>query len=167
MAVKPDRMNHAYDGGRPPGSEKRLKPLRGFRGTALPSQSLVVCDPDLGMVVDLMPCGHGHAQECTLMKGAQSQIQLGELWIADVGTVCGRLAIAFARRTSDKVVAVEMDRARIEAAYKTATILKCIRKPARQSCFFVKKLYFRAVFKLGKYSIFFIPNLASTFGRGQ
>ncbi len=139
IAVKPNRMNQAYDGSRPPAREKRLKQLRGFRGTALPSQSLVVCDPDPGMVIDLVPCGHGHAQECTLMKGAQSQIQPRELWIADVGTVCGRLAIAFARRTRAKVVAVKMDRERNEAAYKTATVLKCIRKPARQSMFLGEK----------------------------
>jgi hypothetical protein len=158
-------MNQAHDGGRAPASEKRLTPLRGFRGTALPGQSLVVCDSDLDMVVDLVPCGDGHAQECTLMKGAQSQAQPGELWIADIGTVCGRLAIAFARRTNAKVIAVEMDQARIEAADKTGSILKCIREPARQSCFLIKKLYFHAVSKLGEYSIFFIPNLASTFGR--
>ena len=42
-------------------SGKRLSPLRGFRGAALPGQSLVVYDPDLGLVVDLVACEDAHA----------------------------------------------------------------------------------------------------------
>jgi hypothetical protein len=49
------------DGNHLPASEKRLKPLRGFRGAALPGQSLVY-DPDLDLVVDLVPCEDGHAR---------------------------------------------------------------------------------------------------------
>jgi IS4 transposase len=71
------------DGNHLPASEKRLKPLRGFRGAALPGQSLVVYDPDLDMVVDLVPCEDGHVQERTLMDLAQSQAQPGDLWMAD------------------------------------------------------------------------------------
>lgn len=71
------------DGNHLPASEKRLKPLRGFRGAALPGQSLVVYDPDLDMVVDLVPCEDGHAQERTLMSSLQKQAQQADLWIAD------------------------------------------------------------------------------------
>jgi IS4 transposase len=71
------------DGNHLPASQKRLKPLRAFRGAALPGQSLVVYDPDLDMVVDLMPGEDGHAQERTLMPPLQAQAQPGELWIAD------------------------------------------------------------------------------------
>lgn len=71
------------DGNHLPASQKRLKPLRGFRGAALPGQSLVVYDPDLDMVVDLMPGEDGHAQERTLMPPLQAQAQPGDLWIAD------------------------------------------------------------------------------------
>ena len=39
--------------------------------------------PDLDLVVDLVPCEDGHAQERTLMELAQSQAQPGELWLAD------------------------------------------------------------------------------------
>lgn len=66
-----------------PASEKRLKPLRGFRGAALPGHSLVVYDPDLDLAVDLVPCEDAHAQERSLMEAAQSQAQPGDLWIAD------------------------------------------------------------------------------------
>lgn len=71
------------DGNHLPASQKRLKPLRGFRGAALPGQSLVVYDPDLDMVVDLMPGEDGHAQERTLMPPLLEQAQPGDLWIAD------------------------------------------------------------------------------------
>jgi IS4 transposase len=71
------------DGNHLPASEKRLAPLRGFRGAALPGQSLVVFDPDLGLVVDLEPCEDGHVQERTLLPAVLDRVQPGELWIAD------------------------------------------------------------------------------------
>lgn len=71
------------DGNHLPASEKRLKPLRGFHGAALPGQSLVVYDPDSDLVVDLEPCEDGHAQERTVMEALLARAQAGELWIAD------------------------------------------------------------------------------------
>ena len=71
------------DGNHLPASEKRLKPLRGFRGAALPGQALVVYDPDCSMVVDLIPCEDGHSQERTLMGPILASAQEGDLWIAD------------------------------------------------------------------------------------
>jgi IS4 transposase len=71
------------DGNHLPGSEKRLAPLRSFRGAALPGHSLVVYDPDAGIVVDLVPCEDAHAQERTLMPSLLAAAQAGELWIAD------------------------------------------------------------------------------------
>jgi hypothetical protein len=44
------------DGNHLPASEKRLKSLRGYRGAALPRQSLMVYKPDPGLVVNLVPC---------------------------------------------------------------------------------------------------------------
>jgi IS4 transposase len=71
------------DGNHLPASEKRLKPLRDFRGAALPGQSLVVYDPDLELVVDIAPCEDGHAQERTIMESLLTRAQPGELWLAD------------------------------------------------------------------------------------
>lgn len=71
------------DGNHLPASEKRLKPLRQFRGAALPGHSLVVYDPDSGMVVDLLPCEDAHAQERACMAPILERAQPGELWIAD------------------------------------------------------------------------------------
>ena len=44
------------DGNHLPGSQKRLAPLREHRGAALPGHALVVYDPDLAQVVDLVAC---------------------------------------------------------------------------------------------------------------
>lgn len=71
------------DGNHLPASEKRLAPLRDFRGAALPGQSLVVFDPDLGLVIDLEPCEDGHVQERTLLPAVLDRVQPGELWIGD------------------------------------------------------------------------------------
>ena len=48
------------DGNHLPASEKRLLPLRGHRGAALPGQSLVVYDPDSGLVVDMVAHEDAH-----------------------------------------------------------------------------------------------------------
>lgn len=71
------------DGNHLPASEKRLAPLRSFRGAALPGHSLVVYDPDAGIVVDLIPCEDAHAQERTLVPSLLATVQPDELWIAD------------------------------------------------------------------------------------
>jgi IS4 transposase len=71
------------DGNHLPSTEKRLAPLRGFRGAALPGHSLVVYDPDVQVVIDLVPCEDAHTQERTLMPSLLAAAQPGELWIAD------------------------------------------------------------------------------------
>lgn len=71
------------DGNHLPASEKRLKPLREFRGAALPGQSLVVYAPEVGLVVDVLPAEDAHAQERALMGPVLERVKEGELWLAD------------------------------------------------------------------------------------
>jgi len=71
------------DGNHLPASEKRIAPLRGFRGAALPGHSLVVYDPDLDLVLDLVPCEDGHASERTLLPAALASATEGQLWMGD------------------------------------------------------------------------------------
>ena len=70
------------DGNHLPASEKRLAPLRGLRGAALPGQSLVVYDPDLGLVTDLVACEDAHASERAAVAPLLESARPGELWIA-------------------------------------------------------------------------------------
>ncbi|WP_331117790.1 IS4 family transposase, partial [Archangium sp.] len=71
------------DGNHLAASEKRLKSLRGFRGAALPGQSLVVYAPELDLVVDRVPAEDAHAQERALMGPVLARVEKGELWLAD------------------------------------------------------------------------------------
>jgi IS4 transposase len=80
------------DGNHLPASEKRLGPLRGFRGAALPGHSLVVYDPDAGVVIDLVPCEDGHASERGLLAPLLAESQPRDLWIGD-RLFCTRAAI--------------------------------------------------------------------------
>ncbi|AGW90225.1 hypothetical protein N234_34645 [Ralstonia pickettii DTP0602] len=92
------------DGSHLPASEKRLKPLRGFRGAALPGQSLVVYDPDTAMIVDLVPCEDAHAQERAIMETLLASAQPAELWIADRNFSTRAILAGWQRRGSAFIV---------------------------------------------------------------
>jgi IS4 transposase len=64
-------------------SEKRLKSLRKVRSAALPGRSLVVYDPDLCLVIDVLPSEDGHAGERALMAELLPTSVPGELWMGD------------------------------------------------------------------------------------
>jgi IS4 transposase len=79
----PGHRVRIFDGNDLPASEKRLALLRGFRGAALPGQSLVVYDPDLDLVVDALPWADAHDHERTLMKEMMAEVQPGDINVAD------------------------------------------------------------------------------------
>lgn len=91
------------DGNHLPASEKRLAPLRGFRGAALPGHSLVVYDPDAGVVTDLVPCEDGHASERGLLAPLLAASRARELWIGD-RLFCTRAAILSAHANDAAVL---------------------------------------------------------------
>jgi hypothetical protein len=64
-------------------SQRRLKALREVQGAALPGKSLVVYEPALGLVTDVIPCEDGHAQERSLFQEVLKTASPGDLWIAD------------------------------------------------------------------------------------
>lgn len=64
-------------------SDKRLHVHRGINSAALPGKSLVVMDPQRRLLIDVIPCEDGHAQERSLLDQVIPIIQAGELWIAD------------------------------------------------------------------------------------
>jgi IS4 transposase len=82
-AILPGWQVRVLDGNHLPASEKRLAPLRGFRGAALPGHSLVVYDPDSGLVSDLVACEDAHASERAAVEPLLESARPGELWIAD------------------------------------------------------------------------------------
>lgn len=88
------------DGNHLPGSEKRLSELREVRGAALPGQSLVVYDPDLGLALDVLPCEDAHTQERMLMKELIAKAGRGELWLADRNFCTGPVICGLIERDS-------------------------------------------------------------------
>lgn len=80
-------------------TERRLKPLRDVAAGALPGQSLAVLDPELGLVVDVVCCEDGHAQERSYADQILVQTQPRDVWIADRNfcTTAILFAIAFRR----------------------------------------------------------------------
>ena len=81
--VLPGYRVRVFDGNHLPASEKRVKPLRGRRAAALPGQALVVYDPDLDLVVDLIAGENAVASERTLVPAAVAAAGTGDLWIGD------------------------------------------------------------------------------------
>lgn len=71
------------DGNHLAASDKRLKVLRGHRGVALPGHSLVVYDPDAGLVCDMVACEDAHESERVGVLPLIGRAQCGQLWIAD------------------------------------------------------------------------------------
>lgn len=69
------------DGSHSPGTEHRLEPLRTERAGALPGQALVVFDPASMLVVDVIPCEDGHAQERSMTAEVPALVQPGDLWL--------------------------------------------------------------------------------------
>jgi hypothetical protein len=60
----------------------------------LPGQALVVFDPQYRLVVDVLPCEDGHAQERSLLPELLETVEEQDLWIADrnfctMGFLCG------------------------------------------------------------------------------
>lgn len=83
QASLPGWQLRIVDGNHLPGSEKRLQPLRGHRGAALPGHSLVVYDPDMGLVCDVVACEDAHESERVGVQPLVEGAQPGQLWVAD------------------------------------------------------------------------------------
>jgi len=71
------------DGNHLAGTEHRLQPLRRLRAAALPGQALVVLDPALMLIVEVLPWEDAHAQERSLLEQMLPKVQPQDLWIDD------------------------------------------------------------------------------------
>jgi IS4 transposase len=57
--------------------------LRGHRGAALPGHTLVVYDPDCGLVTDIVPSEDAHRSERAVVGPVLDSAEPGQLWMAD------------------------------------------------------------------------------------
>jgi IS4 transposase len=71
------------DGNHLAGTEHRIKELRAIGAGALPGHALVVLDPRLMLVTDVVLCEDGHAQERSLLDRILTIVRARDLWIDD------------------------------------------------------------------------------------
>jgi hypothetical protein len=71
------------DGNHLASTERRLAVLHECWAGPLPGHALVVLDPDLMLVIDMIPCEDGHAQERSLFTHVLGRVEPKELWIGD------------------------------------------------------------------------------------
>jgi len=71
------------DGNHLAATERRLQVLRGQASAPLPGQALVVYDPQLDLMTNIIPCEDGHAQERSLLSQVLPLIHAGQVWIED------------------------------------------------------------------------------------
>jgi IS4 transposase len=64
-------------------TDRRIGELRELNASPLPGQALVVFDPQYRLVVDVLPCEDGHAQERSLLPELLETVEPQDLWIAD------------------------------------------------------------------------------------
>jgi hypothetical protein len=64
-------------------TDRRIGELRELNAAPLPGQALVVFDPQYRLVVDVLPCEDGHAQERSLLPDLLETVVPKDLWIAD------------------------------------------------------------------------------------
>jgi hypothetical protein len=81
--VLPGYRLHVLDGNVLAGSEHRLKALRRWLNTCLPGKSLVVYEPERGLVTDLVLCEDAYTQERVLLTQLLPRVRPGDLWLAD------------------------------------------------------------------------------------
>jgi hypothetical protein len=82
-ATLPGYQVRIVDGSHLAATERRIKETRRLRESPLPGQSLVVLDPERRLVVDMVPCADGHAQERSLIPELVETLEPGQLWISD------------------------------------------------------------------------------------
>jgi hypothetical protein len=84
------------DGNHMANTERQLGVLRDCPAEPLPAQSLVVLEPETGLVVQMVGCGDGHAQERSLLEPVLAEVQSKDVYIADrnFGTLSSLFGIA-------------------------------------------------------------------------
>jgi Transposase DDE domain len=80
------------------GSEHRLTPLRQWLNACLPGKSLVVYEPGLGLVTDVVLCEDAYTQERALVTQIVPQVQANDVWVADRNFCTPRLVFGIRRK---------------------------------------------------------------------
>lgn len=86
------------DGNHLAATERRLDVLKRSKAGPLPGHALVVLEPELMLVRDMIPCEDGHAQERSLTPQILDLVCEGDVWIDDRNFCTTPLLGGIARR---------------------------------------------------------------------
>jgi hypothetical protein len=86
------------------GTDHRLTPLRRWLNACLPGKSLVVFEPGLGLVTDVVLCEDAYTQERALLTQILPRVQAGDLQIADRNFCTARYEFGLHRRAAFTIV---------------------------------------------------------------
>lgn len=81
--IFPGYVTKILDGNHLPSTEHRLEVLRKTRSGPLPGQGLCVLEPDSMLIVDVILCEDGHAQERRLLDEVLQTVQAKDVWMGD------------------------------------------------------------------------------------
>lgn len=76
-------------------TDRRIGELREMNVAPLPGKALAILDPRLRLVIDVIPCEDGHAQERRLFPELAKTIERGDVIIADRNFCTARFLFAF------------------------------------------------------------------------
>lgn len=80
---EPGYRMRVLDGNALAGSEHRLTPLRRWLNACLPGKSVVVYEPGVGVVTDVVLCEDAYTQERALVTQILPRVQANDLFVAD------------------------------------------------------------------------------------
>lgn len=92
------------DGNHLAATERRLTVLRQCAAGPLPGHSLIVLEPEVGLVVQMVACEDGHAQERTLLEPIIAAAEPGDVYIADRNFCTLGFLFALAKRSSHFII---------------------------------------------------------------
>jgi hypothetical protein len=116
--VLPGYCLHILDGNMLTGTDHRLKALRGWLNACLPGKSLVVYEPALGLVSDLVLCEDAYTQERALLVHLLPRVQANDLWVADRNFCTTRFVFGVAEKLGFFVVRQHRQTVRWKAVSK-------------------------------------------------
>ena len=100
----PGYRMRVLDGNVLTGTDHRLKPLRQWLNACLPGKSLVVYEPRLGLVTDLVLCPDAYTQERALLGDLLPRVRANDLWVADRNFCTTRFVFGVLRQQGFVVV---------------------------------------------------------------
>jgi IS4 transposase len=86
------------DGNHLAATEHRIKETRTLHSAPLPGEALVLLDPQLRLVLDVIPCEDAYVQERRLLDQILPSFEEGDLAIADRNFCCTRFVFGLRRR---------------------------------------------------------------------